>query len=103
MPTAVRTLIDAVNAGDTDAFLNTFDADGIVDDWGRQFRGYQAIKEWSDAEFIGAHCQLEVTSVQAHDTRTLVVAQVSSSGFNGRTTFTFELHGDAVAALRLTA
>jgi hypothetical protein len=30
---AVRTLIDAANAGDIDTFLAGFTTDGVVDDW----------------------------------------------------------------------
>jgi hypothetical protein len=36
---AIQTLIDAANNGDIDAFLAGFTADGVVDDWGREFRG----------------------------------------------------------------
>lgn len=50
---AVRTLIDAANTGDIDAVLSGFPTDGVVDDWGREFRGATDIRSWSDAEFIG--------------------------------------------------
>lgn len=103
VPAPVRAMIDATNAGNTGAFLDTFTSDGLVNDWGREFRGRDAIKKWSDQEFIGAHCQLAVISAQTDDNRAVLVAQVTSSGFNGRTTFTFELDGGAVSVLRLTA
>jgi hypothetical protein len=36
---AVQALLDGVNSGDVDAFLGCFTEDGVVDDWGREFRG----------------------------------------------------------------
>ena len=39
LPDPVRALIDAANANDRAAFLDTFTPDGVVDDWGREFVG----------------------------------------------------------------
>jgi hypothetical protein len=39
LPAPVQALFDATNAGDTTAFLDAFTADGVVDDWDREFRG----------------------------------------------------------------
>ena len=58
LPRPVRTLVDAANAGDTEAFLGSFTADGVVDDWGREFRGASEIRGWSDGEFIGVAVEL---------------------------------------------
>jgi len=33
LPAPVRAVFDATNAGDTDAFLDAFTPDGVVDDW----------------------------------------------------------------------
>ena len=53
LPPPVARLVDAANANDTDAFLAALTPDGVVDDWGREFRGPDAVRGWSDAEFIG--------------------------------------------------
>ena len=53
LPKPVQALVDAANRGDTPAFLAGFTPDGVVDDWGREFRGPADIQGWSDAEFIG--------------------------------------------------
>lgn len=55
---AVQALLDGVNNGDADAFLGCFTEDGVVDDWGREFRGAARIRAWSDTEFIGARAML---------------------------------------------
>lgn len=33
LPAPVQAMIDAINAGDTDAFVAAFTADGFVSDW----------------------------------------------------------------------
>jgi hypothetical protein len=100
---AVRTLIDAANAGDIDAFLAGFATDGVVDDWGREFRGAERIRSWSDAEFIGKRVSLAVRSVAAHDGHTEVIADVGGDGFNGPSTFTFDVDGERVARMTIRA
>jgi hypothetical protein len=42
LPAPVQAVFDATNAGDTTAFLDAFTAAGMVDDWGREFRGREA-------------------------------------------------------------
>ena len=64
--------IEAANAGDTEAFLACFTPDGVVDDWGREFRGPDEIRGWSDREFIGVHVSLDVTGVEQQDGATTV-------------------------------
>ena len=54
LPSPVREFVDTVNAHDEEGFLDAFTDDGYVDDWGRTFTGREAIKGWSDKEFIGA-------------------------------------------------
>jgi hypothetical protein len=103
LPRPVRTLVDAANAGDTAAFLAGFTADGVVDDWGREFRGAADIAGWSDAEFIGVDVSLEVEEVELDGTRTIVAATVGGNGFNGPSTFTFLTVGGHVSRLTIRA
>jgi hypothetical protein len=100
---AVRRLIDAANAGDVDTFLAGFTADGVVDDWGREFRGAERIRSWSDAEFIGKRVSLAVRSAAVRDGRTEVIADVGGEGFNGPSTFTFDVDGDRVGRMTIRA
>ncbi|MFJ4828678.1 hypothetical protein ACIP79_01870 [Streptomyces sp. NPDC088747] len=103
LPPIVATALDAANAHDTDSWLATFSPNGAVNDWGRGFTGHQAIRAWSDAEFIGVDVTLHVT--QAHTTGdiTTVLAQVGGNGFNGPSHFTFTVRGDQVLLMRITA
>jgi ketosteroid isomerase-like protein len=101
LPGAVTAALAAANAHDTDAFLATFTPDGVVDDWGREFRGADAIRGWSDREFIGVAVTLEVTGVETDGSTTTVAAEVGGRGFNGPSHFAFALDGDLVARMTI--
>ena len=103
VPAAVQSALDAANAGDAEAFLDAFvDDEGAVDDWGRVFRGREAIRGWSDSEFIGKQVTLEVTGVRTDGSTTVVSAQVGGNGFNGPSDFAFEISGDKVAQMTIS-
>ena len=101
LPLPVRALVDAANTGDIGAFLQCFTPEGIVDDWGREFQGPQAIRRWSDKEFIGVRVSLRVTTVSGTDPDLMVTAQVGGDGFNGPSHFVFHLDGSRVARLTI--
>ena len=101
LPQPVAELIEAANANDTDAFLACLAGDAVVDDWGRQFKGPEEIRAWSDREFIGVKVSLEVTSVEQKDDATTVAAQVGGDGFNGPSHFTFQLDDDHVTRMTI--
>jgi hypothetical protein len=102
LPAPVQAAVDAANAGDTDAFVAVFTADGAVDDWGRVFTGAEAIRGWSDQEFIGKQVTLDVTDSRTEGTTTTISTQVGGNGFNGPSDFAFTLDGSRVALMRIT-
>lgn len=103
LPQPVAALIEAANANDTDAFLASLTPDAVVDDWGREFRGPDEIRGWSDREFIGVEVSLEVTEVEQKDGATVVTATVGGKGFNGPSHFTFEPEVDRIARMTIRA
>jgi hypothetical protein len=103
LPPPVARLLDAANANDVDAFLATFPDDGVVDDWGREFAGHEAIRGWSDNEFIGKRVSLDVRGVEQDGDTTVVTAEVGGDGFNGPSHFSFVVAGDAVARMTIRA
>jgi hypothetical protein len=44
LPDPVNRLVETVNHGDTDSFLDFFTSDGVVDDSGRHFVGRDSIR-----------------------------------------------------------
>ena len=101
IPQPVGRLLDAANGHDTDAFLTSFTDGGVVDDWGREFRGAKAIRDWSDREFIGVDVTLEVIGVTASGEDTTVAAQVGGRGFNGPSHFTFAVRDGRVSRMTI--
>jgi hypothetical protein len=103
IPQPVAAALEAANDHDTDAFLACFTEDGVVDDWGREFRGAAGIRQWSDAEFIGVAVTLSVTEVEQRDHETVVTADVGGHGFNGPSHFSFTLAGGLVSRMTIRA
>ena len=103
LPEPVARLLQAANDNDVDAFLAEFTADGVVDDWGREFAGADAIRSWSANEFIGKRVTLDVRDIEQSGTTTVVTAQVGGDGFNGLSHFSFTVEGDHVARMTIRA
>jgi SnoaL-like domain len=103
LPAPVQAAVDAANRGDVDAFLGVFTEAGAVDDWGREFTGRNAIRQWSDAEFIGKQVTLAVTDVEHDGARTVVSAEVGGNGFNGPSHFSFDLDGPRITRMTIRA
>ncbi len=101
MPQTVRSFIDAVNDHDEAAFLAAFPIDGFVDDWGRMFTGRDAIKQWSDREFIGARGVLTPEEVADDGDVVTVVGDWRSNHANGRSSFTFRVDGDQISSMTI--
>lgn len=102
-PAPVAKLLAAANANDTEAFLASFVDGGVVDDWGREFVGEQAIRGWSDREFIGKRVSLEIRAIERGGEATVVTAEVGGDGFNGPSHFTFQVDDDRVARMTIRA
>ncbi len=103
LPLAVTTAVDAANSGDTDRFLDCFSAGGSVNDWGRIFTGREAIRHWSDQEFIGVKVSLDVRDSSRAAGDTVITAQVGGSGFNGPSHFTFTVRDGLILTMKITA
>jgi hypothetical protein len=95
-------VLDAANRHDVDAFLASFTEDGVVDDWGREFVGAAAIKNWSDREFIGVNVVLDVLETAVGpDGEVTIRAEVGGDGCNGPSHFVFRLRGDLVSRMTI--
>jgi SnoaL-like domain len=103
IPAPVERLLNAANGHDTDAFIAAFVDDGAVDDWGREFVGPEAVRGWSDREFIGKRVSLEIRDVRQDGDTTVVTAQVGGDGFNGPSHFGFLLRGARFSRMTIRA
>jgi len=101
IPEPVASFVDRVNDHDERGFLEAFTPDGVVDDWGREFRGREAIKGWSDVEFIGARGVLDVRSAETTPDGVTVVGDWRSRHANGLSSFAFRVEGDRIARMTI--
>ncbi|UXN71573.1 hypothetical protein N8A98_10490 [Devosia neptuniae] len=104
LPPVLQAFHAAINAGDTDAFIALFPADGTVEDWGRRFSGHQAILNWSAKELIGAKGTLSYGEViERAPNRISLNTHWASSFFTGDSVFTFVLGDDQIRELKISA
>ena len=103
LPDPVAALVDAVNRGDTDAFLALFPADGRVDDWGRTFDGHAAIRQWSEREFTGAAGTLTPTKITRTGETVTVDAGWKSRFYRGDSRFVFVIRDGLLREMRIVS
>jgi hypothetical protein len=101
LPQPVERLLQAANDHDSAAFIASFTEAGVVDDWGREFAGAEAIEGWSEREFIGVDVTLDVNEVSTSGDETTVGAEVGGRGFNGPSHFTFKVRGDLIERMTI--
>ena len=102
-PGPIAAFIDATNAGDSDAFIAAFTADGSIDDWGRVARGHDGIRSWDRTDNIGKQSHFELVDIAAEtepDTY-LVHLRVTGNGFNGTSPVRFTLRGDLIQSVEI--
>lgn len=105
LPAPVREVVEAANAGDTDAFLAAFTpTTGYVTDWGREYHGADAIRQWSDDKFIGQNIRISVIFAYGGDHDEIVaLAHITRDGFDGPCTYTFRVKNDTLAMMSVLA
>ena len=100
LPTIDR-FVQAVNHHDTKTFLAFFPEGGVVIDSGRRFVGHDAVRGWSDREFIGAHGRMTVKKVEQTKNVVTVKADWKSNYYSGPSRFEFVLDGEQIQELRI--
>jgi len=88
----VRKLVEAVNAGDRDAFFSTLTDGATMSDDGSA----RDLTEWVDRELFGADGRMEVES-QSDDGRSLIVNVTNSTYGTMRTHWEFTVEGERIA------
>jgi len=88
----VRNFVEAVNAGDRDAFFAVLTSDATMSDDGSE----RDLEEWVDREIFSADGRMAVES-QSDDGRSLIVNYTNSTYGAMRTHWKFTVEGDKVA------
>jgi len=96
VPAPIQRMIDATNAGDSDAFVAAFATGAYLEDWGRGFTGHDEIRSWDASDNIGRNARFEVVAHRSEGSDDIVTLAVSGGGFNGTSDFRFTLDGDLI-------
>jgi ketosteroid isomerase-like protein len=76
LPAPVASFVAAVNAFDSDAILQVFADNALVNDIRREFVGKPAIRRWVDREITGPKVTLAVMNVREHYGDVIVTGQI---------------------------
>lgn len=76
LPESVKTYFNAANEEQQDAFLAAFDENAYVFDDNREFKGLEAIRNWSKTDVFGAHVRFEITDVMENGGEYAVTASL---------------------------
>lgn len=101
LPPPVRAVVDAINGGDTDAFVAAFTEDAYVDDWGRVLPGADGVRSWAGSDAIGVGAKMTVLSASTDGDVTKVHFGWSSQRFNGESDGIFVVEGDKLASFTI--
>lgn len=100
----MRRIVDAINAGDADAFVSVFADDGSIEDWGRTLSGAEEIREWVVTEAIAPGAAMRMFSAGSADPADeLAEARLSwrGRGFTIESTARVTVRGGRAVSLRL--
>ena len=100
-PAPVSAVVEAINAGDTEAFVAAFTAEGRVDDWGRVLTGHDGVRSWAESDAIGMDARMTVLSATTEGDTTTLEFEWSSKKFNGTSTAIVTVGGDRVSSFRI--
>ncbi len=79
LPQLADQYVQTINNHDAAAFIALFADDAVVDDIGREFRGRNAIQEWSDREIFAVRVMLDVMDRENRDGELVITALVDGT------------------------
>ena len=103
IPAAIAHMIDATNAGDSDAFVAAFTEDAYLEDWGRKFHGHDGVRSWDRSDNIGRNAHFDPLGARRDQQDWIVTLRVTGGGFNGTSDIRFTVEGDHIARMVITA
>jgi len=99
----LQDVIRLTNAGDSNGFVNLFENEGLIDDWGKKYVGRDHIARWNQTDNIGRQSQFTlVDATQEAANQWLLHIKVAGQGFNGTSPFRFTLSAAGkIAAMQI--
>lgn len=102
-PKPIDAFIQATHDENINALLDCFTESAVIADEGREFRGPEQIKGWSDTHYIGARVRLDILDVR-HTGHEVVLNCKVDGNFPGgpfQFAFYFTLMDDKIASLAI--
>ena len=93
---------EATNTTDRARFLAAFSDDAVLDDWGHQYVGRDAIRGWNETDNMGVSSHFDVLGHKIEDGAYVVSIEVRGDGYNGGGAMTFRLDGDLISRIDIT-
>lgn len=101
VPAPVQAFVDAINCADTDAFVDLFTPDGLVNDWDTEYTGHEGVRRWADSDAIGALAKMTLLTASTEADTTTVRFNWSSRVFNGESTGIFVVHDERLRSFTI--
>jgi ketosteroid isomerase-like protein len=102
LPQAVIDFFEATNTTDRERFLAAFSDDAVLDDWGHQSDGRDAIGGWNETDNMGVSSHFDVLGHEIEDGAYVVSIEVRGVGYNGRGAMSFRLDDDLISRIVIT-
>jgi hypothetical protein len=99
IPAPIQRMIDATNAADSDAFVDSFTDDAYIEDWGRGFHGHDGVRSWDRTDNIGKQMHFESGGARQDGDDWIVTLTSTGNGYNGTSDIRFTLDGDRISRL----
>jgi len=103
LPPVLRAAVNAINAGDEEAFVAAFSPTGHIDDWGRVLKGHDGVRSWARSDAIGANARMTVLEATTAGQTTHIVFDWQSRVFNGRSEAYVTISDALIAEFRIPA
>lgn len=105
LPKPIADYVDANARLDVDAMLMPFAADAVTYDMGKRRQGHAALRTWFEEEVIAVKAIFTPDAAREEDGQ-VVVEGPAHGDFKGspiRFTYRFDLEGDAIKSMEVTA
>ena len=101
LPDPINRFVEVVNQGDTESFLD-FSLLMVQQKTRDGAFGHNAIRQWSNREFIGAKGHITVTGIEKTKNGVSLTADWVSNYFTGPSRFIFVFRGKRIQEMRIT-
>lgn len=101
VPAPISQFVAAINAADTEAFVDLFTEGGFVNDWGRVLEGHEGVRSWAGSDAIGMGAQMQLLTAHVDGDTVTVTFGWRSRRFNGESTGIFTIAGDKLAGFTI--